>query len=111
MTVGRGGRSGRGGRRRATLAAGSSGRGAKRVTPADLLDVLEKQHYRCALTGDPIKPDTAAVDHIQPCSRGGKHTKRNIQILHKSVNKIKGAFNNREFIEWCGKVVRHNGRR
>ena len=107
----RDGRCGRGGRRRGTAGQGSSDRGGKRVTQADLLEIIEKQNYRCALTGDPLKPDTASVDHIQPCSRGGKNVKRNIQILHKSVNKIKGAFNNKEFIEWCRKVWRYANER
>ena len=61
----------------------------------------------CALTGRPLEPETAALDHILPVSRGGEHRIDNTQVLERTVNRAKGTLTNGEFIALCGEVVRH----
>ena len=69
-----------------------------------VLKLLEDQQYRCALTGRPLEPQTACLDHILALSCGGVHTLSNIQVLHREVNRAKGTLSNDEFVAMCGEV-------
>lgn len=53
-----------------------------------ILHLLEKQNYKCAISGLDIT-ESYHIDHIIPLSKGGKHTKDNIQLLFPSVNMSK----------------------
>jgi 5-methylcytosine-specific restriction endonuclease McrA len=73
----------------------------------EVFSLLERQQYRCALTGHKLTPDTASLDHILPVCRQGAHTIDNAQIVLKEVNRAKGTLTNEEFIALCRAVVRH----
>lgn len=73
----------------------------------EVLELLRRQNYRCALSGRQLTPDSAALDHILPISRGGAHRIENAQILHKEVNRAKGTLTNGEFLRLCREVVAH----
>ena len=75
------------------------------VNVANVLRLLEYQHYRCALTGRLLTPDTASLDHIVPVRCGGEHLVQNTQVLHKDVNRAKTTMTNDEFIQLCHDVV------
>lgn len=75
---------------------------------AEVLNLAKRQDYRCALTGRQLTPATAALDHVLPISRGGKHMIRNAQMLDKVVNKAKGTLTNEEFISLCREVVAYS---
>jgi hypothetical protein len=77
------------------------------VTSTNVLRLLEWQQHRCALTGRPLTPETASLDHIVPVSCGGEHVLENTQVLHKDVNRAKTTMSNDEFIELCTEVVDH----
>lgn len=77
------------------------------VNVSNVLKLLKHQNSRCALTGRPLTPETAALDHILPLSRGGEDRIENAQVLHKIVNRAKGTLTNEEFIDLCRKVVRN----
>jgi 5-methylcytosine-specific restriction endonuclease McrA len=79
-----------------------------KVKAKELRELIEKQQYKCALTGRGLTPETAAADHIQPVSNGGGHVIENIQILHRDVNAAKGTMNNEEFLRMCYEVIEHN---
>jgi 5-methylcytosine-specific restriction endonuclease McrA len=70
--------------------------------------LLEFQRYRCALTGRQLTPTTAALDHIVPIRCGGQHVIENAEVLHKDVNRAKGALTNSEFIQLCREVAFHS---
>jgi hypothetical protein len=70
----------------------------------DLIGLVESQSYACALTGWPLKPETASLDHQIPVSRGGDHELSNLQVLDYRVNKAKGTMTNEEFIDMCRAV-------
>jgi 5-methylcytosine-specific restriction endonuclease McrA len=76
-----------------------------KVTSATLRTKLEKQGYRCAITGRELTPDTASVDHSYPLSRGGANSIENIEILHSDINQAKGAMTKEEFVAMCREVV------
>jgi hypothetical protein len=77
------------------------------VTVTGVLALLDRQDYRCALTGWRLTPDTAALDHVVPASRGGPHAIGNAQVLDRRVNRAKGTLGNDEFVALCGAVWRH----
>jgi hypothetical protein len=68
-------------------------------------DILEKQNFRCNLSGVPIEFDrknhketqTASVDRID--SKIG-YFEGNIQILHKNLNRLKHGHLNEYIISW-----------
>lgn len=66
-------------------------------------DLLQKQEYKCALSGLPIKfinstNKTASLDRINS-DKG--YTIDNIQWVHKKINHMKMEMNQQEFIETC----------
>jgi len=75
------------------------------VSTENVLRLLDHQHYRCALTGRCLTPQTAALDHVMPMRRGGQHAIENTQVLHKDVNRAKGSLSNEEFLAMCREVV------
>lgn len=76
------------------------------ICAKDILQMLQDQNFRCALTGRELMPETAALDHIEPISRGGEHVIGNVQILRKEVNRAKHTCTNEEFVEMCREVVK-----
>lgn len=80
-------------------------KGNGKMTAKRLREILERQGYRCALTGIELTPETANVDHIVPLSRGGPHAPSNAQVILDYVNKAKGTMTNEEFIEMCCAVA------
>jgi hypothetical protein len=77
------------------------------VNTANVLRLLKWQGFRCALSGRPLMPDTASLDHIVPVRDGGEHTIENVQALHKDVNRAKSTLAHEQFIQLCREVVEH----
>lgn len=76
-----------------------------KLTSKDVRDLVERQQYRCAMTGRQLTPDVAFVDHVFPVSRGGAHSIENLQVVHADVNEAKGTMTPAEFITMCRDVV------
>jgi len=80
------------------------------LTKQDLLDKLEEQEYKCALSGitltcllgDGQIKTNASVDRIEA---GGPYIKENIQLVCSALNKFRSNTSLDEFIWWCGKVT------
>jgi hypothetical protein len=83
--------------------------GKTRVTARELYSLIQKQHFRCALSGRNLEPDSAALDHIIAISSGGSHCMENVQVLHKEVNQAKGTMTQQEFISMCREVAALHG--
>jgi 5-methylcytosine-specific restriction endonuclease McrA len=77
------------------------------INTANVLRLLAWQGYRCALTGRPLTPDTASLDHIVPVRDGGEHTIENVQVLHKEINRAKSTLTHEQFVQMCREVVNH----
>lgn len=84
----------------------TDGRPSGPVSTDNVLRLLDHQHYRCALTGRALTPETAAIDHMRPIRLGGTHTIENTQVLHKDVNRAKGSMTSEEFVGLCREVAR-----
>jgi hypothetical protein len=82
-----------------------------------LIDLLKKQKYKCAISGevltcvaelntDPSKKrrihqTNASIDRIIP---GAPYTKDNVQLVCLSINIARQNLAMKDFIEWCHKV-------
>ena len=75
----------------------------------DLLKLLERQGYRCALTGRYLRPDYCSLDHIMPRKHGGQHALANCQLVCPEANGAKGSMTQAEFLQLCREVVRMHG--
>lgn len=67
------------------------------------------QNRRCALSGVPLKfdsPTTASLDRKD--SKQG-YIPGNLQWVHKTLNLMKMALSDEEFIRWCRTVAAHQG--
>jgi 5-methylcytosine-specific restriction endonuclease McrA len=81
-------------------------RGSKTIARAsDLMQILERQRFRCALSGRELTPDSASIDHITPLAKGGPHELGNIWVVENTINKAKNTMTPEEFVAMCRDVV------
>jgi 5-methylcytosine-specific restriction endonuclease McrA len=73
------------------------------------MKLIEKQKYRCALSGVELTPETAVLDHIVPITDGGGDDIDNLQWVHEEVNRMKGTMDNGQFIKTVKRIARWNG--
>lgn len=83
----------------------------KNITQDDLINLWNKQHGLCALTGKTINVQDAELDHIVPQSRGGSHEMNNLRWVWNKANQAKGDMLDDEFLELCQQVAEWIGRR
>lgn len=79
------------------------------ITPKFIEELLKKQDFKCELTGDLLyfknKSNTnISIDRI---NSDKDYTVDNIQLVTKQANICKHILNNKEFLEFCNKVVNH----
>ena len=72
------------------------------------MKLIEKQKYRCALSGVELTPETAALDHIVPITDGGGDDIDNLQWVHEEINRMKGTMDNDQFIKTVKRIARWN---
>jgi len=91
-----------------------AGRKRDLLTTQILLEKLEEQDYKCAITGvdltcilerGKVRKTNASIDRIEA---GGSYAKENIQLVCRAVNSWRGDTSMTEFVEWCRKVVKHS---
>ncbi len=78
-----------------------------KLTARQVLDMIQRQGYRCAISGRELTPATAVLDHIVPIAKGGEHSIENVWVVHTHVNTAKGWMTMAEFLSVCRDVVRH----
>lgn len=68
--------------------------------------LIEKQDYKCALTGDVISfEDAIELDHILPIYRGGAKELSNAQWVTRQANWFKRALTESELLLLCEKII------
>lgn len=72
----------------------------------ELKELIIKQDYKCALTGDKISFDMdTELDHILPKYRGGSNELSNVQWVTKEANWFKRALTENELLVLCEKIL------
>lgn len=94
----------------AAMIGGATCKAFKEEFAMALLDKLDAQSYKCAVTGDILIPGfNASLDHIIAKSKGGALADLdNLQWVTGSVNFAKRQFTSDEFIEFCRKVITYH---
>lgn len=81
------------------------------ITTAQCLEILERQNYRCALSGvlltknmkrGTVCPSNASLDRI---IAGGSYKPENVQLVCLAVNQWRNAQKLEHFIWWCKQVA------
>jgi len=73
----------------------------------ELKELLEKQKYKCALTGDSISLETdIELDHIIPTSNSGKQELSNVRWVTKEANRLKQDLTDEKLKELCKKILK-----
>jgi DNA-binding PadR family transcriptional regulator len=54
-------------------------------------EVFERDKWICQYCGDPLRPDTATLDHYTPQCKGGEGTKENLRACCLICNSIKSG--------------------
>lgn len=77
------------------------------ITKEQILHLLKKQKYQCALSGLPINIEdgTASLDRINNSVRIYNET--NIQWVHRTINFMKNELSQEDFVKYCS-LVCHN---
>ena len=76
------------------------------ITEEDVINLLNIQDGKCALSGVPITIECdLSIDRIDSLV-GYEIT--NIQLVHKVINVIKNSLTQKDFIDWCQKVAKYN---
>lgn len=87
------------------------GRKRDQLTAETILRILDKQNYKCALSGVDLTCNlekgtrcftNASIDRI---IAGGPYTKDNIQLVCRALNSWRSNVPIEEFVSWCKKVV------
>jgi 5-methylcytosine-specific restriction endonuclease McrA len=77
----------------------------------EIKDLLEKQSYKCALTGRTLTPGTnASIDHIIPTSKGGTDDVTNLQWMDLDVNFAKSDLSVDAFIQLAKEITEYASR-
>jgi len=79
-----------------------------RASVKEIVSLVEKQDFRCALSGVELAPETSSLDHKHPVSLGGTDEIDNLQWLDANVNRAKGNMPNEDFILMCKRVAAWN---
>lgn len=81
----------------------------QRATRSELKALLEVQQYCCALSGLPLTPSDAELDHITSLADGGHNGISNLQWLHRDINRMKTTLSQSRFVALCRAVAVANG--
>jgi hypothetical protein len=76
----------------------------------DFYEMLEKQNYKCPLTGRELTPETTTAEHIVQLQAGGIHRKENIYLIHRDVARIKRFMSENDVINLAFDILKTMGK-
>ena len=83
---------------------------AYKFAAKDFYALLEKQQYRCALSGRELTPETTDAEHILPLDSGGTHTPDNIYLIVRDAARLKRHLTEAQVIELCFDILKTRGK-
>ena len=87
----------------------SSTKRTRSIKASQLHKLLEEQEYTCALSGVELTPENVSCDHVIALEKGGRHDISNLQLVHRTVNRMKTTMLQDEFVSWCRLVSESHG--
>lgn len=75
----------------------------------EVKSLMQKQEFRCALTGSVLDPSGTDLDHIISKEKGGTDRIENLQWVTRTVNHMKGTLSQKKFIAICKQVAKWHG--
>ena len=90
---------------RELISLGRNGWSDEPITGTRIMKMIERQGFRCAVTGRTLTPKTASLDHIVPLKDGGDNNMGNVQIVHADANAAKGTMSMERFVALCRDVA------
>ena len=82
-----------------------------RFKSKDFYYLLERQRYRCPVSGRELTPENCMAAHRVPIRKGGEHSLENIYLVTDGVTQIKKQLTDTELLELCKDIVRTLGGR
>lgn len=83
---------------------------AYKFAAKDFYALLEKQQYRCALSGRELTPENTDAEHILPLEHGGQHTLENIYLIVRDAARIKRHLTEAQAIGLCFDILQTRGK-
>lgn len=78
----------------------------KRFKPSEIRELLQKQNFKCFLTGRELTPDNVEAEHILPISKGGKHEVENLCLIIDSLRELKRYRSPEEIISIARDIIK-----
>ncbi|AFM14210.1 hypothetical protein Turpa_3576 [Turneriella parva DSM 21527] len=80
-----------------------------KFTAKDFYSLLERQNYRCALSGRELTPENTDAEHILPLDSGGSHTPQNIYLIVRDAARLKRHLTEAQVIDLCFDILKTRG--
>lgn len=80
----------------------------EQITKQDIWKIAKRQKLKCAISGIKLNNDNISLDHIRPFAKGGKNIPENIQLVHNTINLMKGTFLLEDFFETIKIIYLHH---
>ena len=71
----------------------------------DFYALLDRQQYRCPLTGRELTPQDTVAEHIVPLKHGGGHEFRNIYLVNEMAAKLKRYYTEEQILQLARDIV------
>ncbi|HMU84599.1 MAG TPA: HNH endonuclease signature motif containing protein [Leptospiraceae bacterium] len=75
----------------------------------DFYGLLEKQKFKCPLTGRDLTPETTTAEHILPLKKGGQHALENIYLIDEMASKLKRQYAEEEIVHFAADILKTIG--
>lgn len=76
----------------------------------DFYSLLDRQNFRCALSGRELTPETTDAEHILPLDSGGIHTPENIYLIVRDAARLKRHLTEAELVRLCFDILTTRGK-
>lgn len=81
-----------------------------KFTAKDFYAMLDRQGYRCALSGRELTPENTDAEHIIPLDQGGSHTLENIYLIVRDAARLKRHLTEKEMVQLCFDILTTRGK-
>lgn len=80
-----------------------------KLTAKDFYALLDKQQYRCRLSGRELTPENTDGEHILPLEFGGQHQLQNICLIVRNAARLKRHLTEEAVVELCYDILKTRG--